>query len=538
MRKKRALSIVKQALKSTDYESTLTQTVRNRPLKPAATSDELLIWLHGRWIPLSMARHAMAFGEPESGKSLSMHITLSTILKTLDKDSNRRVVVFDTQGDFTSHLVGEGIPHIDFSLSQTGCIWDLVEDHRDSDQILEFCFKLLPKENESGDNVFFQNAARIILYSLWISLIYRRGFDFHFGDLFNAAMADVETQKQILRGHPRGKEIIKSFYNTSAEKTLDNILMQLKTELNRFAPMASYAQREGIKRFSLQDFLKHTGVIVIRQDLASLEVMKPFVKAFFSRYVELVNARDGFSYPPSDFIFADELEFLELVELAALREAAEFSRKKGLVLNLATQSYEGICRNNQSDNADAVLACIPNLAVFRAESPNTAKRLAQAFGAREVLVESENKSFGQNGISYSLNRQPQIRNVLEDGDILNLPFPDEMKGIYGHFRSRIAGVELRKLIPSHEIERLKPSMVHVPYRRIPGLKDTRPWTMAEKRRFIEGSTTRGPHSESPREISRANPLLAAFEKELRKQIFDISADAILKQIWADKSQDS
>jgi Type IV secretion-system coupling protein DNA-binding domain len=258
--------------------------LRTRPI----TED--VLWWGGEWYPVEWLGHTLTIGMTGAAKTLLTNITLSSVLERITPGSDRRVVIFDTKGDVLGMLEGLGVPYTLMNINDVrASAWDIAADYQDYDKVVELSHLLLPQRS-GGENAFFQNAARDIVSGIMMSFIYRHGRFWGLHDVFNAALSDRDTLIEILRRYPRGQDIITVYFETEAEKTFDNIRMQIASELLPLMLPAAHSQWVGERKFSLTEFLEREGVLVVSQDLAAREASNPLIRAMFRRLIDLLSA--------------------------------------------------------------------------------------------------------------------------------------------------------------------------------------------------------------------------------------------------------
>jgi hypothetical protein len=301
--------------------------------------------------------------------------------------------------------------------------------------------------------------------------------------------------------------------------------MHIRTEVERMSFAAAHAQLAGARKVSIQQFLESQGVLVVRQDTSRDKVSKPFVRAFFERTISLINARPDIFTSPDTFIFVDELEFNG--RFPGLREAAQFSREKGLALNLATQTIEGLWREYGKEDAETIAGCCPYQAYFRSESQTTASWAARKFGRGEFRESEFSRGYAEKGLSLTENQRRYERDQVYDENFLNLPFPSFENGFHCCIRSPLTGAEVDKWLAGEEIESLKPGSAKVTRCPIPlDLQLPRLWTVEERELFVFGNLRSQSAGQGSRGSGYVSPILASLEPEIREGLFDMASDVV------------
>jgi hypothetical protein len=87
--------------------------------------------------------------------------------------------------------------------------WDIATDYQDYSQIASLAYTLFPEQK--GENAFWQNAARIVVAAHMMSFTHRLGTNWSIADVYNAATANIDVQSRIIRGYPRGQDVVNFF---------------------------------------------------------------------------------------------------------------------------------------------------------------------------------------------------------------------------------------------------------------------------------------------------------------------------------------
>lgn len=459
-----------------------------------ARPQEDCVWWGGEYIPLSEMTHSLAIGMTGAGKSLLTNIYLASVVRALRRGSNRRLVIFETKGDILPILEGLGVPYKLMNINDIrGYAWDIAADFQEYDKVIELAHILIP-QRDGGENVFFQDAARHIVAGIMMSFIYRHGKYWGLHDVFNAALSPTQVLIKILEGYPRGGDVINSYFATKAEKTFDNIRMQIATQLLPLLLPAAHSQWAGDRKISLQEFRNTEGVLVISQDLTAREASNPLIRAMFRRLIDFINASEDIGpnerYPSRTFISLDEARFIG--KLPGLLDALTFTRSKGCSVNIGVQGKDGFVTEYGEDGAEEILGSCGYITILKVRGKKTAQWCQSLFGTVEMaeIVQSTNYATGVN-VTSTLQRylQPEVL----DSEFLSLPLPSKERGLTGFFLSPYEeDDDPKRHISGYELERLKPRQKRIPSQ-IPKpnhLKLPKPWTPEEHKRLVYGRTVK------------------------------------------------
>lgn len=474
--------------------------VSNRPVEDfyvgTRPNTDDVVWWGGEWYPVTWLGHLLTIGKTGAGKTLLGNITLASVLERVKTRGDRRVAIFDSKGDVLSLLEGLGVRYTLMNINDLrASAWDIAADFQDYDKVVELAHLLLPQRG-GGDNAFFQNAARDIVSGIMMSFIYRHGKFWGLHDVFNAALSDRDTVVEILRRYPRGRDLIEFYFNTEAEKTFDNIRMQIASELMPLILPAAHSQWAGERKFSLTDFLGQEGeVLVISQDLAAREASNPLIRAMFRRLIDLLSAsREIDTKDPDEtrrtFIFLDEARFLR--KLPGLLDALTFTRSKGGIVSMNVQGKDGFVAEYGREAAEEIFNNTDYISILHFRGEETARWCQSLYGTVERHEENFSTSYGSSGMSVTSNLQRYLRPEYLDSDFLKLPKPSREYGLEGFFISPDFTGDPRLHLPGEELEFLKP-----PTRRVPpqiskpgNQKLPKPWSKEERERLVYGRTVK------------------------------------------------
>jgi hypothetical protein len=483
------------------------------------------VWWGNHLVALSEMQHALTLGTPRSGKTLHGSCTFASVVLATISRPGRKLIVFDTKGDYRAFL--EGI-HLEWKIpiyyqvlnvSDLLCSsWDIAADFDDYARLYELGYLIFPEVK--GENAFFQDSARAVSLAVMSSFTYRHGQDWTMADLYNALTSDIKTLKEIIRGFPRGEEIVQLLLDTRAAETFDSIRMTIQAQIERLRIPAAHIQRSKGGKLSLKEFLASPDdqILVISQDLTAEAVARPIVQSAFKRLTDFINAREGVEIPPDTFIFLDELEFIG--KLPGLQNAANFARGKGLILFLMTQTVEGLYRVYGKETAESIMSDCPFKALFRNDSLTTGQWCRDLIGKHEIWENEWTSGYSNQSINVSRVRKRIREDAVLASDLRKLPRPTLDSGLTGMFLSEEYGDELWKTISSEELDGpVPPSAEYQTSPLNPEDQIIEHWSAAERAKYVGGRTVQEQSEPTQKEI--AAPLLSLFEKDLREEIFDL-----------------
>lgn len=426
------------------------------------------IWWGGHNLPLEkIDTHFVTIGTAGSGKSLLTNITIASVLQNIKSgDEETLCILFETKAGYIKLLEQMGIPYELLNISDKRSVGlDISYDIRDYAQAEQFSHTLI-KGNPKEGNSFWTKLARAILAGVSKTFLYLRlkyGLEYGLDDIYNVCVKDSKLLVEFLRLYPGNEGLINNVLTTSAEKTLDNLKMDLQSELQPLYMAATHCQR-ALKKFSITKFLKRElqqyqgenekpkQVLVISQDLLAMESTRPFMQAMFETIATQINALSD-SKTRRICIFLDEARFIG--KLKSLHTLALFGRSRGARLFLTFQALEGFYEEYGKNDANEILANCGFKIVLKTLSPETAKWASSLFGQTEFYEVVYNPSYSGQGVSVSHHKQRVKREEVLDSQFLKLPYPSKEGGLTGFYLSPITQ-GYRETIPGEELERIKP----------------------------------------------------------------------------------
>lgn len=499
-------------------------------LKTRPDTDDV-VWWGGEWYPVSWLRHMLTIGLTGAGKTLLTHITLASVLESIAPGTDRRVVIFDTKGDTLGLLEGLGIKYTLMNINDVrASSWDIAADFQDYDKVIELAHILLPQRG-GGESVFFQDAARDIISAIIMSFIFRHGRFWGLHDVFNAALSDVETLKEIILRYPRGQDVINAYFDTEADETLDNIRMQIATQLLPLMLPAAHSQwgaKKG-RTFSLTEFLSSEGVLVVGQDVTAREASNPLIRAMFHRLIQLLSGSREVKLDKETertFIFLDEARFFG--KMPGLLDALTFTRSKGGIVSIDVQGKEGFSSVYGEQAATEIFNSCKYITLLQVRGQQTVQWCQSLFGTVERHEENLSTSYGSQGVSVTSNLQRYTRPMFFDSDFLSISEPSREYGLDGFFISPDFTGDPRLHLPGDELEALKPFIKKVPSQlsKPKHVKLPQPWTEKERERLVFGRTVRKVARPKNRYCSPK-----AVYSELSSEIRRCMEESLVGDVW-------
>ena len=435
-----------------------------------------------KWLEIEKTEsHFLILGVPGAGKTLLTYYILSHVLKL----TNRRVVIFDPKNDVRGILHAMDISYLYFNISsKNGLRWAVERDFT-SYNLRQFASILLPEEQNGGDS-FWLEAARALVVGVICVFIYLE-VDWKFHDILKATQLSKDELVKFLGQFPGNTALVNALFSEEVEKTAGNVQLDLFVKLQRLVAPAVHSQ-QATRDFSLAEFMKSEGVLVIGMDLSEREASTPMIRAVFRRLTDLINAQEE-KPKIKTFLFIEESYFLG--KLPGLDELITFSRSKNAIVFIILQGIEGFYELFQKNVAELILGFCRYIIALRS-TPATAKWLSSLFGQIKKFKRKKNDGFSQGGATGGDQVGEESEAKFLDSAFLSIPIPSREKGgLTGYFITP-DGAE-KRTIAGETVEQMKPKRVVIPSEPKLDAKDQvlLPWTPSEKQKFVYGETKGG-----------------------------------------------
>ena len=498
---------------------------------PAKLSDQLplsekrSVALLGRKTLLDKLGHIAFIGASGRGKTTGAGPTFRSIVEATTPGSGQKLIIIDVKGEYLSWLKGmkRDFKLISFTY-QEGKHWALQKDVASFQRIVQLAWILYPELE--GNNAFFRNAARAIFSAILMSLFYRHGTDWQLDDAINLALSDVDTLTEVIRGFPRGSDILNTFLRQDDAETLYKVTAEIASLIFPYMLVAAKAQHStGV---SLTEFLQGEGILVIKLNPEKIELEKPFLTALITCLFDLLISRPQTSKKDT-VVWLEDWHFFG--KIPRMERLSEMSRSCGVIIAVLFQTIESLrSKESYSDQADSILANFPFLIMLGNRSPITAKWCARQFGSHWLKEDLYTTNFSERGPQPTVRESRSVQDVVLDSAFLNLPAPSFENGYRCYMKTSLWGSEANKRIPWAEILRRLPPQPDTPVvlHEIPSDKELpAPFSPERKKLMVSGRTVAVTAESSP----SISPLLSVFEEEVRKGLYQVAEDVLAQIIF-------
>ena len=466
----------------------LWQRLNGRHEELSDPSDDEDFRAHLRWGPLLLSpeeavQHFAAIGATGSGKSTILQLLLQDIVPTIQKGTDRRLLIYDPKQDVLPTLAGLSCKApviVTDPFDSRSSAWDMALDIQEPRVALEIAFTLIPDEPESQP--FFPAASRHFLYGIMLSYMWRK-LDWQFSDLLRP-LSSPKLLRRVLLACPHTKNIVTRYFQD--RKGLISVLATLATKTLAYESIAS-AWEASSRKFSIGEWVRTEKVLVLGSSETSRHAIDAINRCIFKRGSDLTLALGDSTSRRSWFIL-DELSEAGGGMLPGLVSLTKKGRSVGACVALAFQSIAGLRQKTSygPELTAEILGQIGNRFIGKLECPETAEWSAKLFGDQEVKQSAVSHTYGtENTVSH--NEQFVTRPAVLAAEFLSLPPCNIENGLtawylcrnqQGVFSANLPGRELftQDIIPkSDQVLGFMP--------RPPECQFLRPWTREEKATF-------------------------------------------------------
>lgn len=370
-------------------------------------------------------KHFLICGAVGAGKTTAIELFLQSIAPRFrpGREHPEQLIIFDAKRDILPTLAALGYTDEDENVwilnpfDNRCAVWSLAEAAASPAMARYIATLLVPEEKRSTSPFFFTAARDLIVYVMW-GLNVRAPKRWSFRDLLCA----LDSEKHI-RGitayHPRARRLADSILKD--DKHAFGVLSTLTTKLGRFEEVAGLWHGAGsARRFSVPEFLKNPGVLVLGYDPALNESLWPINAILLKALTDEILRGPNKPEPRHWFVF-DEFRAMQNVD--CMHDLLNRGRSKGASVLIALQSIAGLIDVYGQHRATDLLSACANKTFLRLGDPDTAAWAERFFGQirRSETVVSESWG-GKGGFSSSVQRSLVDRPMLLASTFLNLPF--------------------------------------------------------------------------------------------------------------------
>lgn len=404
----------------------------------------------GLRVPLRDATtHFAVIGQMGSGKTVTIHAIMKSVLSELGGPRCQRALIYDTKGDTLPALAGMGLlgtgrVHILNPFDQRSSAWDMAADIRDTAAALELATILSPLD-ERSTSPYFSIAARDILQGILATFIARAPGRWTLRDVVNT-MTNEKNLKRVLRQSPEGQELLSA--HARVMETWNNVRGSISTKIEPYRVIAALWSHCA-HAVSLESWFSSSSILVLGSRERSSAALQSINCVLFKRLTEIAideqedtNARTWF--------FIDEAKYAG--KLDGIASLVDRGRSKGMCVMLGFQDVEGMRAVYSDREADSLIGGCVHKAILRVASPGTAEWATSVLSEYEVMDQRVSRTAeGFLGGKRTYSEQRDKRQAFLPSQFMGLEAPDQEYGPEGVYLRR-KGDAFRSRLKWREID--------------------------------------------------------------------------------------
>ena len=355
-------------------------------------------------------QHTLLLGSSGTGKSLSIMEMLDGLRKNRGK-----AVIYDPSGTFTSIYYRKGKDILLNPLDVRCPVWNIWEECIDSADFEAFAESLIP-QNTANSDPFWINAARTIFA---VSAFVMREQNPNIRELLT-----ILTSKSLDSIQRLVKDTIAE---PLAAKEIEKTAISIKATLTTYSKALLYlpddTKTSDKELFSISKWIANPSIqdsfLIIGTNKKKKTALNPLLSAWLDIAARAILSLHE-NIDRRVWFFVDELPSLQ--KLPSLSELLAEGRKSGACVLAGIQDIHQMRLIYGREGAEALLSLFNTILCLRVNSPETAKWVERALGAREILDIREGKTYGAHEMrdGVSLNQERRKESLVMDAEILNL----------------------------------------------------------------------------------------------------------------------
>ena len=484
--------------------------------------DEQYYFFCQRDIPIREAtKGGLVVGANGSGKTACVfRPLLQSIVERVRENCGRgeRIIIFDAKGDVLAFLASLGFTPEDGSVQilnafdKRGVRWHIAESLQEPARAWDFCSKLVPEEKNSTAP-FFSDAARLLAFAVILALNAKHGTNWMFRDLL-CALESKEIISEIAAQCPQANAIARGIL--CDEKHSPSVIASLQTKIRKFSQVAAlWANNKEAPKFSIQEFLKTPGILVIGFDHVMKESWVPLIELFLRCYADEVLAGPETLDPTNHFLLDEFTTMGKFDKEKTIVDLLELGRSKGVCCTLGIQSIAALIEIYTEPGANRILSLCAHKMFLRVGDPQSGEWIEKFVGKRRMTETTYSESWGKNGSSTSIQYAVQDRSLLLASVFMNIPFPGPGKEF-----SVICDVpsEHAMILTSRSFDQIlswaPPAVAFEAVQRQTGIKEQTllPWDEIDKAKFLKPALEQGSNPTHGKEKPVKNNYLPSRKK--------------------------
>ena len=396
--------------------------------------------------------HFVVVGTPGSGKTLTLHLLMQTVLSGIGLGLNRRAVIYDAKRDTTAFLAGvfkeldSKPPVVILNPFDARCSpWAMNQDIRDGPTAFQIASILIPRTGRETQP-FFIEAAQSLLGGVMEAFCHHCPDTWTLRDVV-LALRYPKRIAAILATCVQTHHLIKTY--VGGEKRDSDVSATIENYMRSLSFVAAYWHHATHPPISLEAWAKEESILVLGVDPQNDEILRALNRAVFKRLVEITRRLPDLEKGETRqaWFIIDELR--NAGSLDDLDKLLVEGRSKGACIVLGFQDLSGLRLVYEDKRADEIIGACANKVFLQNGDQTTIEYATKHFKSQEVIETrvSHSHSESTNGPGggsrgSSVARQRVTRPVVHEGLLKSLSKPSPgLDGLCGYCDTAAVGTE-------------------------------------------------------------------------------------------------
>lgn len=396
----------------------------------AQTPDENSFYFCQRNIPLHYSTHHMlVVGTSGSGKTATIARPLIQSISPrfqIAREIPEQLVIFDAKGDAVPFCASLGyLPeHANVWLlnpfDDRAVVWEVAQAVQEPARAWQLATMIVPVE-EKSTAPFFSEGARLLAFADILGLNAKFGTNWTLADLL-CALDSRENIALVASAHPEANVIAQSVLRD--QKHSPGVVASLATKIRKFSQVAAlWASNPSARKFSIPEFLKHPGILILGHDPVLKDSLLPLYGLLLRALTDEILSGAETLHPKVWCILDEYLALARYDESKAIIDLLELGRSKGAAVMLGIQSVAGMIDVYGEAGMNRILGLCAHKMFLRVGDPQTAEWAERYFGKVRKTEMAYSESWNKEGVTQSFNFSVQDRSLFLAAAFMDIPFP-------------------------------------------------------------------------------------------------------------------
>ena len=377
-----------------------------------------------------LSKHLMMVGGTGCGKSNAFYHIIKQIRSHITKDDV--VIIFDTKGDYYSKfgrdndlVIGNSKEYRKKSV-KWNIFKEIVADGWEEENLesnaQEISWAIFRESIERSKDPFFPNAARDMLASILLCMLYAGASDKKYRNLYlyNSEIkkafdtSDIFDIKMLIESNLKFASVTSYIGDGQNGQALGVYAEMLGTVRKIFSGV--FAEQGN---FSVRNFVKKRGgqILFVEYDLSIGNALAPIYSLIFDLALKEAMGRN--TSKGNVYLICDEFKLLPLLQ--HIEDGVNFGRSLGVKIIAGLQSINQITEIYGEARGKNILAGFSSIFAFKANDVDTRKYVTDLYGKNITLEHRKT-------LSNHLIEERREGNSVEDWDICDLKVGEAIVG--------------------------------------------------------------------------------------------------------------